>query len=611
MDETYIGHETWWNAIRMELKMHENIVKLLALVTLLLVAGLILASQRDAAAMVLVTRNLWDASSQYVNGIVSGQEYVGYLKLQLTAAGRELWYYPLILIFFPIAAYPACLRYFRRKAKEHSTTEYIRGARLVPVSELNRKIRDSGEKIRLRLGEILIPRSLDTFHFGVVGATGSGKTYSYFAPLVAALMEQREKGIIHCAKGEFTARFYNYEGALPETNLIYNPLDSRSLRWTIFNDISDVTDIERVAHRLIPVDRNIRDPNWENGARHILIGLLHYAHASGRTSNQELWNISIAPITDKLSWLKSTTYGAQGSHHLTDPASKMAQSYNSVFMLYINALQYLPDGDFSISEWLESGDSRPGFIFLMNNPRFEDTLRPSLSLFMDMFASKLVSMNDDPNRKLFLVLDEFGALNNLPAVVQILRLGRSKGAAVSIGVQEFGQIDKIYGREERQSILGNLNNLIVLRTRDTVTTRQLSEHFGETQYWQPEKTTSAGVEDFKDGVSFAKRTVTEPLVLPSQIQNLPPRHAYVFLTGHQAVARADIGCKRLYLTETERDGAQLVSSFELRSGLTLEETATSQPSIPAEPVRPATDENPPSGGGGVQLHQPEHEMREE
>jgi type IV secretory pathway TraG/TraD family ATPase VirD4 len=247
----------------------------------------------------------------------------------------------------------------------------------------------------------------------------------------------------------------------------------------------------------------------------------------------------------------------------------------------------------------------------MNNPRFEDTLRPSLSLFMDMFASKLVSMNDDPNRKLFLVLDEFGALNNLPAVVQILRLGRSKGAAVSIGVQEFGQIDKIYGREERQSILGNLNNLIVLRTRDTVTTRQLSEHFGETQYWQPEKTTSAGVEDSKDGVSFAKRTVTEPLVLPSQIQNLPPRHAYVFLTGHQAVARADIGCKRLYLTETESDGAQLASAFELRSGLTLEETATSQPSIPAEPVRPATDENPPSDGGGVQLHQPEHEMQEE
>jgi type IV secretory pathway TraG/TraD family ATPase VirD4 len=289
----------------------------------------------------------------------------------------------------------------------------------------------------------------------------------------------------------------------------------------------------------------------------------------------------------------------------------MAQSYNSVFMLYINALQYMPDGDFSISEWLESGSDRPGFIFLMNNPRFEDTLRPSLSLFMDMFASKLVSMNDDSSRKLFLVLDEFGALNNLPAVVQILRLGRSKGAAVSIGLQEFGQIDKIYGREDRQSILGNLNNLIVLRTRDTVTTRQLSEHFGETQYWQPEKTTSAGVQDFKDGVSFAKRAVTERLVLPSQVQNLPPREAYVFLTGQQAVLKASIGCKRMYLEETERDGAQLAAAFELRSGLTLERTATRHPWIAQEPVTPATGDTPPQDGGGIQLNQPEHEMQEE
>jgi type IV secretory pathway TraG/TraD family ATPase VirD4 len=202
-------------------------------------------------------------------------------------------------------------------------------------------------------------------------------------------------------------------------------------------------------------------------------------------------------------------------------------------------------------------------------------------------------------------------LNNLPAVVQILRLGRSKGAAVSIGVQEFGQIDKIYGREDRQSILGNLNNLIVLRTRDTITTRQLSEYFGETQYWQPEKTTSAGVEDFKDGVSFAKRTVTEPLVLPSQIQNLPPRQAYVFLTGHQAVARADIGCKRLYLTESERDGAQLASAFELRSGLTLGETATAQSRVAEELLTPATEDNPPLDSGGIQLNQPEHEIPEE
>jgi hypothetical protein len=43
--------------------------------------------------------------------------------------------------------------------------------------------------------------------------------------------------------------------------------------------------------------------------------------------------------------------------------------------------------------------------------------------------------------------------------------------------------------------------------------------------------------------------------------NLPPREAYVFLTGQQAVVKTNIGCKRMYLEETERDGAQLAGPF--------------------------------------------------
>jgi hypothetical protein len=100
-------------------------------------------------------------------------------------------------------------------------------------------------------------------------------------------------------------------------------------------------------------------------------------------------------------------------------------------------------------------------------------------------------------------------------------------------------------------------------------------------------------------------------VLPSQIQNLPPRQAYVFLTGHQAVARADIGCKRLCLTEADRDGVQLSSAFDLRSGLALEGIATSQRSIPVDPAIPAIDDSQAPDRGGIGLHQPEHEMLEQ
>lgn len=91
----------------------------------------------------------------------------------------------------------------------------------------------------------------------------------------------------------------------------------------------------------------------------------------------------------------------------------------------------------------------------------------------------------------------------------------------------------------------------------------------------------------------------------------PALKRLLFLTGQQAVVRTNIGCKRMYLEETQKDGAQLAGAFELRSGLTLERTTTRHPWIPPELVTPATGDTPPQDGGGLQLNQPEHEMQEE
>ncbi|MEW6441874.1 MAG: hypothetical protein AB1640_13145 [bacterium] len=63
----------------------------------------------------------------------------------------------------------------------------------------------------------------------------------------------------------------------------------------------------------------------------------------------------------------------------------------------------------------------------------------------------------------------------------------------------------------------------------------------------------------------------------------------------QAVVEVDIGCERMYLAETEKDGARLANPFELRSGLTLEETKARRlgylriwPRSPQAETRPLT-----------------------
>ena len=595
--QTYMGHETWWNSFRMHIKMYKNIFIILFILDICLVGYLLSRNANHMNIAKTVVSNSLEAAGQFATGDVTKDAFFNYLQTQSKLIVQKSWFYLALLVSIPLLGYPLCMAYFQKRAKTQSQTEFIRGAKLFTVEEINQSIKKSKAEIRFKLGNLSIPRKLDVYHTGIVGSTGSGKTYSYFAPLIANLMEESERGIIHCAKGEFTSRFLKYEDSVSSGNLVYNPLDKRSVRWTVFNDIVDITDIDRVSHRLIPNRRNVRDPSWDNGARDILTGLLHYAHETGQTSNRRLRDIFTSPITEKLEMLKKTDFGAHGRDHLADPASKMAQSYNSIFMLHIDAFRYMQDGDFSISSWVRN-KNQAGFIFLMNNPRFEDTLRPALTLFMDIFASKLISMDDNPERKVFLILDEFSSLNNLPSVIQILRLGRSKGAAVSIGVQEFGQIDKVYGKEDRQTILGNLNNFVVMRTRDTVTSRELSDLFGETEYYDTENTTSAGVDDFKDGVSFVRRKRREPLVLPSEIQNLPQREAYVYL-ANLGLTKTDISCRRLYLDENELNSkpASTTETFILREGLTLQEILERQHRIEEEARKPLTGEGMTNGAG--------------
>ena len=378
--QTYMGHETWWNSFRMHLKMYKNILIILLILDVCLVGYLFSRNSTHMTIVKSVFSNSLKAVGKFATGDVAKDTFFDYLHTQGKFLVQNFWLYLALLVSIPLIGYPFCMAYFRKRAKKQSQSEYIRGAKLHPVEEINSKVRKSISKIRFALGDLSIPIKSEVFHTGVVGSTGSGKTYSYFAPLIANLMQKSERGIIHCAKGEFTARFLKYEDAASCGNLIYNPLDTRSVRWTVFNDIFDVTDIDRVVHRLIPNRKNVRDPSWDNGARDILTGLLHHANETGRTSNKELWEIFTSTIPEKLEMLIKTDHGSQARDHLADPASKMAQSYNSIFMLHIAAFRYMQDGDFTISSWLEN-ENQAGFIFLMNNPKFEDTLRPALTLF--------------------------------------------------------------------------------------------------------------------------------------------------------------------------------------------------------------------------------------
>lgn len=129
-------------------------------------------------------------------------------------------------------------------------------------------------------------------------------------------------------------------------------------------------------------------------------------------------------------------------------------------------------------------------------------------------------------------MDEFGTLQRLPTIKNLLTLSRSRGGGVLIGIQDIGQIDKLYTSQLRQTLVNACSTSVTFAVEDPDTARFLSDKIGETEYIETEETYSMGVADNRDGVSLMQRKKTEKLIIPSQITNLRDLECYVKIPNY-------------------------------------------------------------------------------
>jgi len=112
---------------------------------------------------------------------------------------------------------------------------------------------------------------------------------------------------------------------------------------------------------------------------------------------------------------------------------------------------------------------------LTNYSEISDTIRPILSLLIELAGKRVLSIPDDRQRRFFFFIDEFGTLNNLPTIPIMLTNGRSKGMSVWIALQDMGQIDKIYGKEISQTIINSCATTFTFAANDPYTAIILSK----------------------------------------------------------------------------------------------------------------------------------------
>jgi hypothetical protein len=461
----------------------------------------------------------------------------------------------------------------RREEKRRSEDQYLRGAKLVLSADLDKRTRK--EDGRFMAGDVHFPKKAEILPTVAVGRPQQGKSTLIKGFIDQHREQQVGRHIILDTKLDFLTSHYR------ESDLLFAPaVDHRTVRWNIFSDIISPSQISSVAAALVPADKG--NSIWPTAARLILEGALIHCLREGKRSNKMLFEVCTLPVEELHNILAATPGAEQGAGILANPDTPTAFSAYFNVQAYLKPLSILArlDGDFSIRKWLTEGKED---LFLAASPDILPAIRPLLTLFLTTLLDAHKGLPDDRERRLWYVLDELAVLPQIPGLSAALNFGPSKGLCTIIGLQSYQQLDEIYGRPERESIVSSAGSHIFFSVGSPGMADEASKIIGSAEYLEKRQTMSIGVNDNRDGGSSMDQISTRAIVTADEIRDLQPLNGYIKILGHPA-AKIKID----YKAYCNCNGIEADPQFELETWLQNQEP-TSPPITETEvPPTPLT-----------------------
>jgi len=425
------------------------------------------------------------------------------------------------------------------KRKRPVSKQHLRGTRMNPVQLPV----EPTEGYPYLWGGRFISFSAACKHFLAVGSTGSGKTV-----LISLLMKEVMREI--ASRGNADARALVYDSktdllstirgmGVPEEKLVVlNPFDARASAWHMAADIRDPMQADDVANVLIPSSKGDTNPYFPETARRFLAGIVEvFIESSGE--NWTLRDLVLATKTpERLKVILSSSRETEDLQQHFQPPQTFAnvnatlsghlRKYRSIAAVWHHA----GERRFTIRDWLRSQQ----VLVLGNNAKAKEPIQRLNCLLFSEVAKEILSQSGKSSSENWLFLDEFGDLGELANLVDLMKLGRSKGAAVVLGAQDIADIDSVYGKDRSRTILGSAQNLGIVHINSSQpdTQKWASEVVGDEHFIREEKSESHSESSSgrSDGTSTNFRHVTEKHWLPSMFSSeLPPTDERYGLTG--------------------------------------------------------------------------------
>ena len=377
-------------------------------------------------------------------------------------------------------------------------------------------------------------------HSLIIGSTGSGKTYCIVNPTVHILAKHGESMVITDPKGEIyekNAEFLRSRGYKiillnfrnPQKGNMWNPL---SLPYKLYKNgnFDKCNELLRDLAINILHDEKTDDPFWQNTSADYFVAL-----AQGLFQDAEEKDINISSIINMLT-VGEEKYGASNyakeyfkmkdSHNpayinaagTIDAPNDTKGSIISVFRQKINIFamaenlsEMLSKSDFDM---MDIGREKTAVFLIIQDEK--KTYHALTTIFVKQCYESLIDVAQESGGKLKVrtnfMLDEFANMPELKDITTMITAARSRQIRFNLIIQNFAQLNQVYGKENAETIKGNCTNMIYLLSSELNALEEISKLCGDVKV---------------KGKGKDKPDETRPLISVTDLQRLKFKDAII------------------------------------------------------------------------------------
>ncbi len=346
-------------------------------------------------------------------------------------------------------------------------------------------------------------------HSLIIGASGSGKTWTIIDPLVKILGKAGESMIVTDPKGEiyennanmlrekgYNVIIVNFRD--PEHGSAWNPLTLPYRYWKQGKEDKAMELLEDLATNIL-VDANNNDPFWQKTAADYFTGLALGLFEDAKSEKEINLNSINAMSTFgeercgaskydkeyfKLKGEVSSAY-ISAAATITAPADTKGGITSTfrqkvrIFSSRQKLAEMLSYTDFDVTR---IGKEKTAVFLKIHDEK--TTYHALATIFVKQVYECLIDeAQKEENLKLKIrtnfILDEFANMPALKDVESMITASRSRNMRFTFGIQNFSQLNKVYGKDVAETIKGNCGNMFYLITTEYAALEEISKLLGD------------------------------------------------------------------------------------------------------------------------------------